>query len=158
MMKKVLFVCVHNAGRSQMAEAFFNHMARGKATAISAGTKPAAHKDKGVVEAMREVGIDIRHQKPKLLTLEMVERADRMVTMGCGVEKTCPASFVPTEDWELDDPEGRSPDEIRKIRNEIKTRVEVLINELVSSATFLSNALNKETKIKNPYVGGLNFD
>jgi arsenate reductase len=131
MMKKVLFVCVHNAGRSQMAEAFFNHMAKGKATAISAGTKPAAHKDKGVVEAMSEIGIDIRNQRPKLLTFEMMDSADRVITMGCGVEETCPASFVPTENWELEDPEGKSPDEVRGIRDEIKKRVEVLINELV---------------------------
>ena len=131
MMKKVLFVCVHNAGRSQMAEAFFNHMAQGKATATSAGTKPAVHKDKVVVEAMREVGIDIRYQKPKALTLEMIESANRVITMGCGVAETCPASFVPTEDWALEDPEGKSPDEIRKIRDEIKACVEVLVNELV---------------------------
>lgn len=129
-MKKVLFVCIHNAGRSQMAEAFFNKMARGKATATSAGTRPAAHKDKGVVEAMREIGIDIRQQKPKALTLEMMENADRVITMGCGVEETCPASFVPTEDWQLDDPEGKSPEEIRKIRDEIKVRVEALVREL----------------------------
>ena len=130
MMKNVLFVCVHNAGRSQMAEAFFNRMANGSARAASAGTRPAAHKDKGVVEAMSEIGIDIRAQKPKALTIEMIENADRVITMGCGVEETCPASFVPTENWELDDPEGKSPDEIRKIRDEIKTRVEVLVKEL----------------------------
>lgn len=128
--KHILFVCVHNAGRSQMAEAFFNHMAMGRVTAISAGTRPAAHKDKGVVEAMREVGIDIRHQKPKALTLDMMESADRVITMGCGVEETCPASFVPTEDWTLDDPEGNTPSEIRKIRDEIKTRVKALLKEL----------------------------
>jgi protein-tyrosine-phosphatase len=129
-MKKVLFVCVHNAGRSQMAEAFFNQMAVGNATAISAGTKPATHKDKGVVEAMSEIGIDIRQQKPKALTPEMMESADRVITMGCGVEETCPASFVPTEDRGLDDPEGKSPDEIRKIRDEIKERVEALVKGL----------------------------
>ena len=76
-MKKVLFVCVHNAGRSQMAEAYFNHMAKGKAIAISAGTRPAAHKDSGVVEAMNEIGIDIRNQRPKHLTFAMFEDADR---------------------------------------------------------------------------------
>jgi arsenate reductase len=129
-MKKVLFICVHNAGRSQMAEAFFNAMAKGKAIAASAGTRPAAHMDKGVVAAMREVGIDIRRQHPKPLTLEMIEGADRVITMGCGAEEACPASFVPVEDWELDDPEGKSAEEIRKIRDEIKARVEVLINEL----------------------------
>ena len=131
LMKKVLFVCVHNAGRSQMAEAFFNHMAQGKATATSSGTKPAAHKDKAVVEAMREVGIDIQHQKTKALTLRMIEGADRVITMGCGVEETCPASFIPTEDWELDDPEGKPYEDLRKIRDEIKARVEALVKELV---------------------------
>ncbi len=128
-MKKVLFVCVHNAGRSQMAEAFFNQMAKGKATAISAGTKPAAHTDKVVVKVMDEIGIDIGKQRPKALTLEMVDQADRVITMGCGVEETCPASFVPTEDWELDDPEGRSPEEVRKIRDTIRDRVGMLVKE-----------------------------
>ena len=129
MMKKVLFVCVHNAGRSQIAEAFFNQMAEGKAMAISAGTKPSVHMDKGVVEAMREIGIDISQQRPKVLTMEMMEKADRVITMGCGVEETCPASFAPTEDWELDDPEGRSPEEVRKIRDSIRDRVETLVKE-----------------------------
>ena len=129
MMKKVLFVCVHNAGRSQIAEAFFNQMAEGKAMAISAGTKPAIHMDKGVVESMREIGIDISQQRPKVLTMEMMEKADRVITMGCGVEETCPASFAPTEDWELDDPEGRSPEEVRKIRDSIRDRVETLVKE-----------------------------
>ena len=129
MKKKVLFVCVHNAGRSQMAEAFFNQMTKGKATAISAGTRPAIHMDKGVVKAMRELGIDISQQRPKALTLEMVEQADRVITMGCGVEETCPASFIPTEDWELDDPEGRSLEDVRKIRDMIKARVETLVKE-----------------------------
>jgi arsenate reductase len=129
MMKKVLFVCVHNTGRSQMAEAFFNQMARGKATAISAGTKPAVHTDRGVVEAMREIGIDISRQRPKALTLEMMEKADRVITMGCGVAEACPASFVPAEDWELDDPEGKSLEEIRKIRDTIRDRVETLVKE-----------------------------
>ena len=110
-----------------MAEAFFNHMAKGKATAISAGTKPAVHMDKGVIEAMREIGIDISKQRPKALTLEMMEKADRVITMGCGVEETCPASFAPTEDWELEDPEGRSLEEIRKIRDAVRDRVETLI-------------------------------
>ena len=113
-----------------MAEAFFNQMAKGKATAVSAGTRPAVHTDKGVVKAMREIGIDVSKQKPKALTLEMMEKADRVITMGCGVSETCPASFVPTEDWELDDPEGKSPEEIRKIRDTIRDRVETLVKEL----------------------------
>jgi arsenate reductase len=129
-MKKILFVCVHNSGRSQMAEAFFNQLAKGKARAISAGTQPAAQVNSTVVMAMRELGIEIGNQKPKSLTLEMLESADRVITMGCGVEEVCPASFVPTEDWELDDPEGKSIEETRQIRDQIKTGVEVLVKEL----------------------------
>jgi protein-tyrosine-phosphatase len=79
---------------------------------------------------MLEVGIDIRDRKPKLLTFEMLEDADRVITMGCSVEGVCPASFVPTEDWELTDPEGRPVEQVREIRGEIKARVEALIEEL----------------------------
>jgi arsenate reductase len=127
--KTVLFVCVHNSGRSQMAEALFNQMAETRAVAISAGTKPASRVNPVVTEAMREIGMDISHKTPKLLTLEMLEKADRVITMGCDVEETCPASFVPTEDWELGDPEGKPLEEIREIRDEIKTRVEKLLAE-----------------------------
>ena len=128
-MKTVLFVCVHNSSRSQMAEALFNQMVKGKTRAISAGTKPASRVNPVVIEAMREFGVDIRNQQPKLLTLEMLEKADRVITMGCGVEETCPVSFIPTEDWELDDPKGKSPDEVRKIRDAVKARVEVLVKD-----------------------------
>ena len=107
-MKTVLFVCVGNAGRSQMAEAFFNQAAGGKARAISAGTKPASAVDPKTVEVMREVGIDISAARPKALTMEMLDQADRVVTMGCGVEGVCPASFVETEDWQLEDPKGQA--------------------------------------------------
>lgn len=131
-MTKVLFVCVHNAGRSQMAEAFFNWIAKGKAEATSAGTRPSGKVNPTVVEAMREVGIDIGLHRPKMLTLEMLDDADRVVTMGCSVEKSCPASFVPTEDWELEDPEGKSMEQVRRIRDEIKARVERLAGELVN--------------------------
>ena len=126
-MKTVLFVCVGNSGRSQMAEAFFNHMAGGKARAISAGTKPASAVDPQTVEVMREVGIDIGAAKPKALTMEMVEQADRVVTMGCGAEGVCPTSFVETEDWQLEDPKGKSLEEVRQIRDEIRTRVMMLL-------------------------------
>lgn len=129
-MKKVLFVCVHNSGRSQMAEAFFNQLAKGRAIAKSAGTKPAAHTDHTVVEAMLEAGIDIRNQRPKPLTMEMLENADRVITMGCGIEEVCPASFVTTEDWELENPEGKPIEKVRGIRDEIKARVEALVKEL----------------------------
>lgn len=131
-MKTILFVCVHNSGRSQMAEAFFNKLAGGKARAISAGTQPADEVDPMVVEAMREVGIDISGNKPKALTMDMVEKAGRMITMGCGAEAgaVCPAGFVETEDWALDDPKGKSLEEIRKIREEISDRVTKLLSEL----------------------------
>ena len=129
-MKKVLFVCTHNSGRSQMAEAFFNQMAKGKATATSAGMSPAPQINPTVVKAMREIGIDISHQKPKALTTEMIEGADRVITMGCAGEEVCPATWVPTEDWALDDPHGKPISKVRQIRDEVKTRVEKLINEL----------------------------
>ncbi|MFH0769445.1 MAG: arsenate reductase ArsC [Chloroflexota bacterium] len=128
--KRILFVCVHNAGRSQMAEAFFNQIAQGKAKGFSAGTQAADSVNPVVVEAMREVGIDISHQKPKPLTLEMLEGVDRVITMSCGVEGVCPASFVPTEDWQLDDPKGKPLEQVRQIRDEVKARVEKLIKEL----------------------------
>ena len=128
-MRTVLFVCVGNAGRSQMAEAFFNQAAGGKARAISAGTKPARAVDPQTVEVMREVGIDISGSMPKALTMEMLDRADRVVAMGCGVEGVCPASLVETEDWQLEDPKGRSLEEVRRIRDELKIRVLGLLQE-----------------------------
>ena len=132
--KIVLFVCVHNSGRSQMAEAFFNNLAGGKAQALSAGTQPADKVNPVVVEAMKEVGMDISGNKPKILTIDMVEQAERMITMGCGAEAeaVCPASFIETEDWALDDPKDKSLDQVRKIRDEIKERVSKLANETVS--------------------------
>jgi arsenate reductase len=122
-MRTVLFVCVGNAGRSQMAEALFNQAAGGKARAISAGTRPAEAIDPRAVQAMQEIGIDISGNKPKALTMEMLEQADRVVTMGCGVEGVCPASFVETEDWQLEDPKGKPIGEVRRIRDEIRARV-----------------------------------
>ena len=131
-MKTVLFVCVHNSGRSQMAEAFFNKLAGGKAQALSAGTQPIDQVNPVVVEAMREAGINISGNKPKMLTMDMVEKADGMITMGCDTEvgAVCPASFIETEDWALEDPKGKSLEQIRKIRDEIKERVIRLLNEL----------------------------
>jgi len=131
-MKTVLFVCVHNSGRSQMAEAFFNQMAKGKAQAYSAGTQPADKVNPVVVGAMKEVGIDISGNKPKALTFEMVEQSDKMITMGCGAEAgaVCPASFIETEDWALEDPKEKSLEQVRKIRDEIKERVINLLTEI----------------------------
>lgn len=128
--KKVLFVCVHNSGRSQMAEAFFNQLAGNKATGFSAGTKPASQINPAVVLVMREAGIDIGAKKPKLLTLELMESADKVITMGCGVEDTCPAAIIPMEDWEIEDPEGQPIDKVRRIRDTIRNKVAALINEL----------------------------
>ncbi len=134
LVKTVLFVCVHNSGRSQMAEAFFNKLAGGKAQAYSAGTQPADKVNPIVVEAMKETGIDISNNKPKLLTMDMVEKAERMITMGCGAEAeaVCPASFIKTEDWALEDPKGKPLEQVRKIRDEIKERVIKLAKEVLA--------------------------
>ena len=132
-MKTVLLVCVHNSGRSQMAEAFFNQMAEGKALALSAGTEPASAVNPTVVEAMREVGIDISAKRPKALRDYMLDAADLVVTMGCGAQAVCPAAFVETEDWELEDPEGRPLEEVRQIREEIRARVQELAGRFRAS-------------------------
>lgn len=129
-MKTVLFVCVHNSGRSQMAEAFFNNLAGGKVQALSAGTQPAGKVDPVVVEVMKEVGIDISGNRPKILTRDMVEKVDKVVTMGCGAKAVCPAGLIETEDWGLEDPKGKSLEQVRKIRDEIKERVTRLIQEV----------------------------
>jgi len=112
-----------------MAEAFFNRYAAGKAQAFSAGTRPASHVDHTVVEAMREVGIDISTHRPKMLTQMMLEDADRVITMGCEIENVCPATFVPTEDWQLEDPEGKPIEKVRQIRDEIEAKVKKIIEE-----------------------------
>lgn len=113
-----------------MAEAFFNQMADGKAIGFSAGTEPATKVNPIVVKVMHESGIDISRRKPKLLTPEMLERVDRVMTMGCGVEGVCPASFIPTEDWQLEDPEGKPIEIVRRIRDEIRAKVEELVRTL----------------------------
>ena len=130
--KTILFVCVHNAGRSQMAEALFSQMAQGKAQAISAGTQPADKVNPVVAEAMNELGLDVAANQPRLLTFEMIDHADRMITMGCGAEAAdlCPASFIDTEDWALDDPKGKTIEQVRQIRDEIKSRVKRLLDEI----------------------------
>jgi arsenate reductase (thioredoxin) len=128
-MTYVLFVCNHNAGRSQMAQAFFERDAPPGAEAESAGTNPREQVWPEVVQVMREVGIDLSDRTPKKLTLEMQQRADLAVTMGCG--DACP--YVPTtvEDWELPDPAGRPIDEVRSVRDTIEQRVKQLIAERI---------------------------
>jgi protein-tyrosine-phosphatase len=125
---KVIFACVHNAGRSQMAAAFFNQLAdRTRAEAISAGTEPGPRVHPEVLAAMQEVGIDLRSAKPQKLTEELARDAQRLITMGCGDK--CP--YVPglqRDDWPLRDPKGLPIDEVRAIRDEIKGRVQSLLD------------------------------
>jgi arsenate reductase (thioredoxin) len=125
----VLFVCVHNAGRSQMAAGWLRHLAGDAVEVRSAGSEPADQINPAAVEAMREVGIDITDQKPKILEYEVAQDSDVIVTMGCG--DACPVfPGKRYEDWKLDDPAGRSVDAVRPIRDEIKTRIETLLAQL----------------------------
>jgi arsenate reductase len=116
-----------------MAEAFFNQLAAGKARGLSAGTQPADRVNPTVVKVMGEVGIDISKNKPKMLTLEMIEGADMMITMGCGADAggICPANIIESEDWQLEDPKDKSIEKVREIRDEIKMRVSNLIETLL---------------------------
>ncbi len=128
-MAKVLFVCLHNAGRSQMSKALFERAAGGTHTASSAGTKPAEHVHLEVIEVMRELGIDLADSKPQLLTRELAEQADLIVTMGCGDE--CP--YIPGKrylDWDLPDPKGRPLAEVQATRDDIARRVQRLVTDL----------------------------
>jgi arsenate reductase len=124
----VIFACIHNAGRSQMAAAWFNALAdETKARAISAGTEPAARVHSEVLEAMREIGLDLGDMKPTRLTDELAQGAELLVTMGCGEQ--CP--IVPglrRDDWALEDPKGRSIERVREIRDEVRVRVVGLLH------------------------------
>ena len=127
----VLFVCVHNAGRSQMAAGFMNSLGAGRVEVLSAGSAPKDSINPIAVQAMQEVGIDISNNSPKVLTPEAVQESDAVITMGCG--DACP--FYPGkryEDWVLDDPAGQGIESVRVIRDEIKKRVEQLLSELLS--------------------------
>jgi arsenate reductase len=126
-MKTYLFACVHNAGRSQMAAAWLEHLADpAKGRAISAGTQPGARVHPEVVLALREVGIELEARQPQRLTDELAQQATMLITMGCG--DACP--YVPglrLDDWPLDDPKGRPVDEVRRIRDDVRARVEALV-------------------------------
>ena len=129
---EVLFVCVHNAGRSQMAAALLNQEAKGRVLVRSAGSEPASSLNPRVVEAMQEVGIDVSQEFPKPLTDDSVRSADVVITMGCG--DACP--IYPGkryEDWDLEDPAGKEIETVRRIRDEIDGRVRKLVGELVPS-------------------------
>jgi arsenate reductase (thioredoxin) len=128
----VLFVCVHNAGRSQMAAALLDHHAQGSVTVTSAGSEPTDRINPAVVEVMTELGLDLSKEFPKPLTDDAVQAADVVITMGCG--DACP--FYPGKrylDWDLEDPAGKDPDTVRRIRDDIDGRVRALIGELSSS-------------------------
>jgi arsenate reductase (thioredoxin) len=127
-MATVLFVCLHNAGRSQMSQALFERAAAGKHTALSAGTTPAERVHPEVIQVMRELDIDLADRRPQLLTPQLAEQADVVITMGCGDE--CP--YIPGRrciDWDLADPKGRPLDEVRATREEIAARVSDLLAE-----------------------------
>jgi arsenate reductase (thioredoxin) len=128
-MATALFVCLHNAGRSQMSAALFERAAGGRHRALSAGTTPADRVHPEVVDVMREIGVDLEARVPRRLTRELAERADVVVTMGCG--DACP--YIPGRryvDWDLPDPKGRPVDEVRATRDDIAGRVEALVAEL----------------------------
>jgi protein-tyrosine-phosphatase len=133
-MKKILFICVENAGRSQMAEAFANKYGKNKFIVSSAGNKPADKVNPVVVEVMKEKGIDISMNKPKLLTYQMTQDSDLIVTMGCNDQGICPGPFFkPTIDWKLEDPKGKPSEKVREIRDDIEQRVQKLIAEQVQA-------------------------
>jgi protein-tyrosine-phosphatase len=132
-MATALFVCLHNAGRSQMSAALFERAANGRHHALSAGTAPGDRVHPEVVEVMRELGINLADRRPQLLTRELAQQADVVITMGCGDE--CP--FIPGKryiDWDLPDPKGRPIDEVRATRDEIRHRVAELVQELDAAA------------------------
>ena len=128
-MATVLFVCLQNAGRSQISQALFDQTSAGRHHALSAGTTPAERVHPEVVEVMRELDIDLADRQPQLLTTQLAERADLVITMGCG--DRCP--YIPGKryiDWELPDPDGRPIEQVREIRDEIRRRVQALVDEL----------------------------
>src|SRR5665647_1189513 len=129
-MKKVLFVCVENAGRSQMAEAFAKKYGENKFIVSSAGNKPASKVNPLVVEAMKEKDIDISQNEPKLISFQMANDSDLIVTMGCNDQGICPGPFFkPTIEWKLEDPKGKSIEKIREIRDEIEQKIIRLLEE-----------------------------
>ena len=129
-MIRLLYVCVHNAGRSQMAEAFTRGLAGDAVEATSAGTLPGGQLNPVIVQVMAERGIDISQGQPKLIDQAMVDTADRVYTMGCAIDEACPATFVPSEDWGLEDPAGQPIEKVREIRDQVEARVRGLLDEL----------------------------
>ncbi|MDC0194092.1 arsenate reductase ArsC [Candidatus Nitrosopelagicus sp.] len=130
-MKKVLFACVENAGRSQMAEGFFKKLAPDGYQGISAGTKPVSEINPLAIQAMKEVDIDISQNQSKLITNEMISESNSVVNMGCMDKESCPDLFVEDlADWDIEDPKGKSIEDIRRIRDSIETKVKELVSDL----------------------------
>jgi len=135
-LKKILFVCVENAGRSQMAEAFANKYGNEKVIASSAGNKPADKVNLVVVDVLKEKGIDISKNQPKLITAKMAMDSDLVVTMGCNDQGVCPGPFFkPTIEWHLEDPKGKPIEKVREIRDQIERQVQELIKEELKEQT-----------------------
>ena len=131
--KNVLFVCVENVGRSQMAEAFFKKFAKNRFNVISAGTSPSSNLNPIVVSVMEEIGIDLKNQNPQLLSSSMIENSNKTVNMGCMDKESCPSLFVKdVENWNIDDPKGKSIEDVRKIRDQIEKDVLNLLDSLES--------------------------
>lgn len=129
--KKVLFVCVENAGRSQMAEGFFKKFAPARFESMSAGTRPIDSINCLAVDVMKEVGIDITTQKPKILSDDMIKKSFKVVNMGCMGKDSCPALFVnDIVNWNIEDPKGKSIEQIRRIRDDIEKQVKELVSNL----------------------------
>lgn len=129
-MKKILFVCIENAGRSQMAEAFGKKYSKEGIIISSAGIKPANNVHSMVILAMKEKGLDISKNNPKLLTAKMIQDVDLIITMGCGAQGICVTQFSkPTIDWQLEDPKGKAIERVREIRNRIELKVQELIQK-----------------------------
>ena len=130
-MSKILFVCVENAGRSQMAEGFFRKLGPSNFEVMSAGTKPASEINPTAVQVMKEVNIDISQNKSTTLTSEMMSESDTVINMGCMDKESCPALFVEDiDDWNIEDPKGKSIEHVRKIRDGIEARVLELVDSL----------------------------
>jgi protein-tyrosine-phosphatase len=133
--RTILFVCVENAGRSQIAEGFFNKYAPGGYRAMSAGTRPAAEINPLAIQAMKEVGIDISHQKSKIITEDMIRSSSKAVNMGCIDQSECPMLFInDVIDWGIEDPKGEPIEKVREIRDEIERRVKLIAKTLQSGS------------------------
>jgi arsenate reductase len=132
--RTILFVCVGNSGRSQMAEAIFNKLKPDDFRAISAGTKPAKEVNPLVVQVLREIGINASNARPKPVSSEMIAEAEKVITMGCEASDFCPARFLSrVEDWHIEDPKGKTVDEIRSIRETVHEHVRELLQRLQSN-------------------------